>query len=87
MEDLNGDGSVDIVLAGNDYGLDVETGRIDAGEGLVLLGPDFKVVTGTESGFQVPGDVRDMEWTLTSGGEKRLIVVQNNGPVKGFRIK
>ena len=38
LEDINKDGNLDIIAAGNLYGSEVETPRLDAGNGLILFG-------------------------------------------------
>ncbi|MGQ0739946.1 MAG: VCBS repeat-containing protein [Bacteroidota bacterium] len=68
--DLNGDGHHDLLLAGNDYSTEVETGRNDAGIGLLLFGDgkgDFKPVSVLQSGFYVPGDVKCLESIMING--------------------
>ena len=64
ITDANLDGIPDMLLAGNDYSTEVETGRNDAGIGLLLIGigdGNFKSVSAEKSGFYIPGDVKAME--------------------------
>ncbi|HEY1021035.1 MAG TPA: VCBS repeat-containing protein, partial [Flavisolibacter sp.] len=87
-DDLNGDGYPDLVLAGNEYGADVISGRYDASYGSFLKGgkdKKFRTVSPTESGFLVDGDVKDMA-ILPSGRGKLLLVAVNNDALKVFRI-
>ena len=68
--DINKDGHTDLLLAGNDYSTEVETGRNDAGIGLALLGDGkggFSPLPVTRSGFFVPGDVKNLEWIRIKG--------------------
>ena len=37
-DDFDGDGNLDILISGNDYGTDVSTGRYDACNGIFLKG-------------------------------------------------
>jgi hypothetical protein len=77
--DVNKDGNMDILLAGNDYSTEVETGRNDAGIGLVLLGNgkgDFKPLPVTNTGFFVPGDVKALE-NITIQGKRSFIAGKN----------
>ncbi|MEM8910047.1 MAG: VCBS repeat-containing protein, partial [Bacteroidota bacterium] len=63
-DDFNGDGHIDLLLAGNMYGSEAETTRADASIGVLLKGkPDhsFEAMSPTESGFVVPYDVKSME--------------------------
>ncbi|MEO0472008.1 MAG: VCBS repeat-containing protein [Bacteroidota bacterium] len=87
--DVNQDGHLDMIIAGNDHGMRAESGRHDAGVGLLLLGDgqgNWEVSAPLESGLYLSGDVRDMQLTTTKSGQKRLIVVENNGPVSVWRI-
>ncbi|MEM1003457.1 MAG: FG-GAP-like repeat-containing protein, partial [Bacteroidota bacterium] len=62
--DFNNDGIKDILLAGNHYGVEVETTRYDAGFGALLLGNefgDFEFLSPLKSGFYVPFDSRSMQ--------------------------
>lgn len=80
VADINRDGITDLLLAGNDYSTEVETGRNDAGIGLVLLGDgkgSFRPLPVTRSGFYVPGDVKCLEW-IRIGGQPCLIAGKNS---------
>jgi hypothetical protein len=86
--DVNGDGILDLVTAGNFHGLKPNLGRMDASYGLVLRGDGsghFTPVPARESGFLVSGEARDVE-RLTSTRYGRLIVVaRNDAPAQIFR--
>jgi hypothetical protein len=78
--DLNNDGHLDLVLAGNYHQREIETTRSDAGIGTVLLGDGkggFKAVSPEQAGLKAYGDVRDLV-LLKAGGNKQLLVVGNN---------
>jgi hypothetical protein len=82
--DVNRDGYDDLLLAGNDYGTEVETGRNDAGIGLLLLGNgkgDFNPVSVTKSGFYVPGDVKCLE-SIFIQGNRCFIVGKNKDKIQ-----
>ena len=82
--DVNGDGHLDLVLAGNRYGTEVETTPYDAGVGQVLLGDGtmgFKSLSVGKSGFFAPGNVKD----LKLAGD-RLFVVNNNAALQCFDL-
>lgn len=76
--DVNADGQVDILLAGNSRSVDVERGPYDAGRGLLLqrTGGGHEVIRGFESGLSLPGDVRSLLWLNTPSGA--LLLVGNN---------
>ena len=87
--DINKDGFQDIILAGNHYGVEVETTRYDAGYGAVLLGSknnDFKFSPPRQSGFYVPYDSRDLQ--LINQSDRSIIIVTNNDTKPTlFRVK
>lgn len=86
--DYNQDGIPDIFCAGNFYGPEVETGRQDAGIGLLLEGKgDFKYqsIPVTKSGFFVDGDCRDLKSIRTENGELILATI-NNGKIVGHLV-
>ncbi len=63
IDDYDNDGYKDALIAGNLYGSEVETPRNDASIGLLLKGNgrgDFTPIKGKDSGFYVPGDVKNM---------------------------
>jgi enediyne biosynthesis protein E4 len=60
-EDMDKDGKIDIAIVGNNYTTEVETGRDDAGIGIVLKNTEatkFKSLSVLQSGFYVPGDAK-----------------------------
>ncbi|GGD17272.1 VCBS repeat-containing protein [Hyunsoonleella pacifica] len=77
--DINRDGNKDIIVAGNHYGVEVETTRYDAGFGAILLGNGdntFNFIPPKESGFYVPHDSRNI--THIEKLNRPLIIVTNN---------
>ncbi|MBK7269497.1 MAG: VCBS repeat-containing protein [Flavobacteriales bacterium] len=88
--DVNADGRLDLVVAGNHWGAEVETVRYDAGTGLVLLGDgkgSFAPTTIARSGFFAWGNVKDL--ALVRTGPDRVptvIVANNNDRPQAFRL-
>jgi len=79
--DVDGNGSLDILLAGNDYGIEVETGRYDAGNGLVLLNDgkgQFAPITPRNSGFWATSEVRHLAPIQMANGKKGILIANNN---------
>lgn len=88
--DYNGDGKMDLLVAGNMYDAEVETPRYDAGNGLVLIGDgagNFEPLRVFESGFYAPLNAKDMVFVNQSGGKKLILVANNNGPLQAFRFE
>ena len=89
--DVNGDGHLDLVVAGNMWGAEVETMRYDAGTGLVLLGDGsgaFDPMPIPQSGFFAWHDVRDLALVHRGAGKAPMIVVANNDhAIELFQLK
>jgi enediyne biosynthesis protein E4 len=86
--DLDGDGALDVLLAGNFDGFKPEIGRASEGRGLVLRGDgrgNFTSVSRAEGGFFVPGQSRDVQRLRTRGGD-RVVVARNNDTPLVFRV-
>ena len=80
VDDFNNDGFKDIIIVGNHYGAEVETGRYDAGYGLLLLGDGkhtYKPSEPSNSGVHIPLDSRSIR-PLNINNEKDIIVITNN---------
>lgn len=87
-EDVNGDGFLDVVLVGNDYGNEVFVGRYDAHIGLVLLGNgkgDFSPLEPSKSGFSVTGDAKALVKLSVVDGSNMLVASQNRGNLRVFQ--
>jgi enediyne biosynthesis protein E4 len=87
ITDLNRDGKPDLVLAGNDFGHQTETGRLDSGTGVVLIneGATFKPIRSLESGFWADAEVRDIK-VVTVGKSNQIWVANHNGPLQVFQL-
>lgn len=83
--DLNGDGYVDIALGQNFHGPQVETGRFDGGQGLLLLGNgsgEFEAVGPPKSGILIPGEARGLALgDLNDDGRPDLVFTRVNDSV------
>jgi hypothetical protein len=87
LTDVDGDGFVDLLGVGNDYGNETFTGRYDAFNGIVLKGNgngSFKAIGSDESGFIVPGDAKAMAELKSVPGGAVYIVTQNREPLLMF---
>lgn len=88
-EDVNGDGWLDIVMNGNEYGNEVVNGQYDAMNGLVLLGNgkgDFQSLGFQQSGYFLPGDAKGLA-KLVTGNSYSLAATQNRGKLQLFTLK
>lgn len=87
-DDVDLDGHIDLVLAGNEYQSSVSIGRYDASYGLLLKGNGkghFDPVRITDSGLLIDGDVKDMA-TIHTGNGRLLMATPNDSKIKIFTI-
>lgn len=85
--DFNNDGNLDVLLNGNEYGIEAQIGRYDAMNGLLLQGNGkggFKALTIRQSGIYIPGDGKALVSFATPDGRYYVAASQNNGPLKIF---
>ncbi len=91
LEDFDGDQKKDLVIGGNLFVSEVETGRADAGTGLFLKGNAtgwFDEVNPGKSGLAISGDVKNILLMKKSySGEPYLLVANNNGPIQLISVK
>ncbi|RFZ85731.1 RNA-binding protein [Mucilaginibacter terrenus] len=87
--DFDGDGNLDVVINGNDYGTDVAIGRYDAMNGLVLKGDGkggFKPLSILQSGIYIPGNGKALAKLRDSKGHELLAATQNHDWTKVFKL-
>jgi len=88
--DLNEDGNVDLIVAGNNFDTEVETARYDGGTGLVLIGDGtgaFNPLSVLESGIFANKNAKDIKLVKDSKGNSLIVVMNNNGPLQIFKSK
>jgi len=79
-EDFDGDGNLDVLLCGNDFGSDVSVGRYDAFNGLLLKGNGkggFKSLLRSKSGYSVSGNAKALV-KLTGANNKLITITSQN---------
>jgi hypothetical protein len=82
--DLDGDGKLDLLLAGNFAAVKPEIGRMMTSYGLVLRGGGrgaFTPMRAAESGFLVPGEARDIQRLRTPRGDLYVVARNNDRPL------
>jgi hypothetical protein len=71
--DLDGDGKLDLLCAGNNFGPEPNTGRFDGGVGLFLKGDGhgrFQAMAAGDSGVLIPGETRSLVCLKVPGTTK-----------------
>jgi len=86
-EDMDHNGTIDMVLAGNDYTARPSLGRYDASFGWVMPGKGnhrFSMLRPVESGLKINGDARKI-CSVQIAGDEYIIVSVNNGNLQIFK--
>ncbi len=89
VHDVDGDGQLDLIVAGNLYDAEPNTPRADAGNGLWLRGDGrghFTPVPPSESGFLAPLNVAGLALINTPTG-KALLVANTGDSLQAFIIR
>ncbi len=89
-DDFDGDGNLDVLINGNDYGTNISIGRYDALNGLLLKGDGnggFAPLTIQYSGIYIPGNGKGLIKLAGSKGNYLVAASQNNDDLKLFELK
>ena len=90
VADFDGDGNLDVVINGNDYGTEVGTGRYDALNGLMMKGDgkgNFTPLSIMQSGIYIPGNGKSLVQLRNNKNECLLAAAENRGPLRVFKLK
>src|SRR4029077_5281699 len=89
-DDFDGDGNLDVLINGNDYGTEVSVGRYDALNGLLLKGDgkgNFQPLSILQSGIYIPDDGKALV-KLQGANSKYLVAAsQNKDYLKLFALR
>jgi hypothetical protein len=88
-EDFDGDGQLDVLLSGNDFGTEPSVGRYDAFNGLLLKGDgkgNFTPMSIRQSGIFLPGDQKALVKLRGAGNRYWLAAGRNKGPLQVFEL-
>ena len=89
LTDINGDSHLDIIGVGNNFGIEVETVRYDAGTGIVLLGDgtgNFSQLRSNESGWFTNTDDKDLIY-IKIGGKDCYLIASNSNKIRWIELK
>jgi hypothetical protein len=87
--DFDGDSTVDVIVAGNFYGVTPVQGRYDASYGLFLKGDGTGSLAPMDierSGLDIEGQVRRMALLTRANGERVVVVARNNDRLQILRL-
>ena len=89
-DDFDGDGNLDVLINGNDFGTEVSIGRYDALNGLLLKGNGsggFSALSIQQSGIYIPGNGKALVKLLGSSGNYLIAASQNKDVLRLFGLK
>jgi hypothetical protein len=85
-DDIDGDGKMDLIVAGNFYPVNVQMGRYDASYGQLLKGDGkgrFTSIPPYQSGISILGETRVLK-KITVSGKEFILAIRNNNTVVSF---
>ena len=81
-DDFNKDGYEDLLIAGNNYEISTQLGRLDASHGLLLLNDQKGFFTeATDQQFNIPGPARDIQCINIQNETYFIVAINNNQPI------
>ena len=89
-DDFDGDGNLDVLINGNDYGTDVAVGRYDALNGLLLKGDgrgNFTPLSIIQSGIYIPGNGKALVKIQGANGDYLVAASQHKDQLKLFSLR
>ncbi|MBS1576458.1 MAG: VCBS repeat-containing protein [Bacteroidetes bacterium] len=89
-DDFDGDGNLDVLINGNDFGTEVSIGRYDALNGLLLKGDGnggFSPLSIQQSGIYIPGNGKGLVKLSGSSGNYLIAASQNKDALKLFKLE
>jgi hypothetical protein len=88
-DDFDGDGNLDLIINGNDYGTEPSVGRYDGCNGILLKGDGnggFIAQSILQSGIFIPGNGKSLVKLRGTKGEYLVAASQNRGRIKVFSL-
>ncbi len=89
-DDFDGDGNLDVLMNGNDYGTEVSIGRFDALNGLLLKGDgkgSFQPLSILQSGVYIPGNGKALVKLAYGKGKYLVAGSQYKDALKVFQLR
>jgi len=84
--DIDNDGNLDVVCAGNSYAPEVQTGRNDAQGILILKGNGKGSFAADRTEFNTASDNKAISSIQSVDGNRLLLVSSNSGSLKAYRV-
>jgi hypothetical protein len=90
VDDFDGDGNLDVLINGNDFGTEIGIGRYDALNGLLLKGDGaggFTPLSILQSGIFIPGNGRALVKLRDPKGNYLVAASQNKNVLKLYQLQ
>jgi hypothetical protein len=90
VDDFDGDGNLDVLINGNDFGTSIGIGRYDASYGLLLKGDGsggFTPLSLIESGICIPGNGKALVKLRDAAGHYLVAASQNKDFLKLYQLQ
>jgi hypothetical protein len=86
--DANQDGNLDLILAGNDFATETNTGRYDSLNGLLLVKTEagYQACEIAESGLYLPGDQKSLIILNYAKGGLLMVSGENDGKISAYQF-
>jgi enediyne biosynthesis protein E4 len=82
VDDFDSDGYADILMAGNNYEISTQLGRLDASHGVLLLNNKAGFFTEhTDQSFNIAGPARDIARMVINGNVYYVVSINNEKPI------
>ena len=89
VEDFDNDGTLDVLMVGNDFGNELSVGRLDAFNGLFLSGNGkggFIAKNLAKTAFLVSGGAKGLVRIKNASGNNLIMATQNRGKLQTFSM-
>jgi hypothetical protein len=89
-DDFDGDGNLDVLISGNDYGSEISIGHLDAMNGLLLKGNGkgtFTPLSILQSGIYIPGNAKALVKLQAANGSYMIAASQYKDSLKVFELR
>ncbi len=90
VDDFDGDGNLDVLINGNDFGTQIGIGRYDAMNGLLLKGDGaggFRPLSMLQSGICIPGNGKALVKLRGNTGNYLVAGTQNKNTLKAYELR
>jgi hypothetical protein len=86
--DYDNDGTQDLLMGGNFFGLKPEVGRLDGSYGVLLKGLSegrFEAVSNVQSGLKVKDEIRDIQLLKAANQMNYIVFARNNESIQVYK--